>query len=92
MNNDVIVGVMVAVAVFFVVFLILRELMCWYWKINTIVSLLEGIQGSLQDLRGSMANGAASGSSSLGRAICPFCRELSLTSNPICEHCGKRKK
>ena len=27
----------------FLIFLILREVMCWYWKINTIVRLLEDI-------------------------------------------------
>jgi len=27
----------------FLIFLILREVMCWYWKINTIVGLLDEI-------------------------------------------------
>ncbi len=31
-------------AILLLVFLILREILCWYWKINKIVSLLEDIK------------------------------------------------
>ncbi len=27
----------------FILFLILREVMCWYWKINTLIRLLEDV-------------------------------------------------
>jgi len=34
-------GVILPLIIGFLIFLILREVMCWYWKINTIVRLLE---------------------------------------------------
>jgi len=40
-------GLVVGIVVSFLVFLILRELMCWYYKINRIVSLLEDIKAAL---------------------------------------------
>jgi len=36
-------GVILPLVIGFLIFLILRELMCWYWKINSIVRLLEDI-------------------------------------------------
>jgi hypothetical protein len=30
-----------------IVFLICRELVCWYWKLNKIVTLLESIESKL---------------------------------------------
>ena len=38
-----IVVLIVSVAVFFVIFLLLREVMCWYWKINIGLSKLDTI-------------------------------------------------
>jgi hypothetical protein len=35
------VGALLGAVLLFVIFLIARELVCWYWKINRIVSLLE---------------------------------------------------
>lgn len=34
-----------------VVFFILREVMCWYWKINEIVSILKDIQENMTSIR-----------------------------------------
>ena len=51
-SADLIMGLLIALvafAVIGVVFLVLREVMCWYWKINTIVSLLEKIAAHLGD-------------------------------------------
>ncbi|RPI06458.1 MAG: hypothetical protein EHM64_02945 [Ignavibacteriae bacterium] len=41
----------------FVVFLILRELMCWYWKINKIIVVLESIESKLSHLLTNSARG-----------------------------------
>lgn len=38
----------IGLCVMFLVFLICRELMCWYWKQNEIVVLLKDIKGLLQ--------------------------------------------
>jgi hypothetical protein len=32
-----------------VVFLVGREVMCWYWKVNRIIQLLESIDSKLND-------------------------------------------
>jgi len=34
-------------SIFFIIFLVLRELMCWYWKINDIVKILSRIEAKL---------------------------------------------
>ncbi|MDP2646322.1 MAG: hypothetical protein Q8P24_15395 [Desulfobacterales bacterium] len=44
---DFVLGILAAFFIVFILFLILREVMCWYWKVNRIVSLLEAIQASL---------------------------------------------
>ena len=38
---------LVVVVILFVIFLVIREVMCWYWKINRIVVLLESIDKKL---------------------------------------------
>ncbi len=47
---DFISGILLAVLIAIIVFLVLRELVCWYWKINRRVGLLEDIHRSLQIL------------------------------------------
>ncbi|MDD5034034.1 MAG: hypothetical protein PHE55_04685 [Methylococcaceae bacterium] len=46
MNNEIGV-VLIAVLAVIVVFLLIREIVCWYWKINRIVLLLESIEQKL---------------------------------------------
>jgi len=38
---------LITIAILMVIFLICRELMCWYWKINEMVSLLKSIDEKL---------------------------------------------
>lgn len=45
--SDYIASLLIVFLVCFTIFLIARELMCWYWKINTMVSLLESIDAKL---------------------------------------------
>ncbi len=89
-----IVGVLV---VFFIigfgVFLLLRELMCWYYKINRIVSLLESIDSKLVPSgRGLTADGNTVPFVSSDKESCPFCKEPSLKANKTCEVCGRQKR
>jgi len=44
-----------------VLFLILRELVCWYWKINLAITLLSEIRDHLRIMRNSMTSGFAAG-------------------------------
>ena len=39
----------IAVVVGIVVFLLLRECVCWYWKMNEVVDLLEEIRDRLPE-------------------------------------------
>ncbi len=43
---ELLVGILILLVVFFV-FLALREVFCWYWKINRIVALLEKVEAKL---------------------------------------------
>ena len=45
--------VLIYAAVFFVVFLLLREVNCWYWKINKGLALLEDHKLQLMYIRDS---------------------------------------
>lgn len=38
-----IIKVFIVIGVCFVIFLLCREVMCWYWKVNRIIELLEKI-------------------------------------------------
>lgn len=37
-----------AIIIAVVIFLVLREIFCWYWKINRLVELLESIDANLR--------------------------------------------
>src|SRR6266576_6951104 len=50
MRDDFLVRAFVFVLVMIIVMIILRELSCWYWKINEIVRLLTGIRSDLAAL------------------------------------------
>jgi len=39
-----IISIVIGVALLIVLFLLLREFWCWYWKISKIVDLLEDIK------------------------------------------------
>lgn len=39
----------IVLGILFLVFLLLRELMCWYWKVNEVVTLLKSIDSKLSN-------------------------------------------
>jgi hypothetical protein len=43
-------AIIVAILIGIVIFLVLREFWCWYWKINRAIALLESIDASLKQL------------------------------------------
>ena len=91
--DDFIGAMLLTVFVSLIVFLILRELMCWYWKINKIVSLLEGIQASLCSQNRSPGDSSWSlPELTPDKEICPFCKEPSLKAESVCNVCGKMKR
>lgn len=80
------------------VFLILREMMCWYWKINEGLSVLREIQSSLDSLRHQVSTVASaqagvpvsSTSAEEGPSTCTKCGRLMGEGDRYCEACGAR--
>lgn len=52
MKPEAVTLILVAVAITIVVFLVCRELICWYWKINKTTLLLEDILVELREANG----------------------------------------
>ncbi len=50
-NVDTPFTIVMAVLVILFVFLVCREIVCWYWKLNRIVALLESIDLTLKEHR-----------------------------------------
>jgi hypothetical protein len=48
MDPTILVALLLALAVAFFIFLLLRAVMLWYWKVDRIVSLLESIDKKLE--------------------------------------------
>jgi len=46
--NNPLVADFIAFAIVIVIFLVFREVVCWYWKINRMVELLESIDAALR--------------------------------------------
>ena len=42
-------GTIIFVLVGIVIFVLIRELLCWYWKINEVVELLRAIRDRLPE-------------------------------------------
>ncbi len=51
-TSDIVVGTLIILAIIVLIFLALRALMLWYWKINHIVERLDQIIMELKGLRG----------------------------------------
>lgn len=47
---DPLVGALIIIVVAFGLFFVLRAFMCWYWKINQMVALLESIDKKLSNV------------------------------------------
>jgi len=41
MNTELLIGFLIFITIIIVVFFLLREVMCWYWKINRILQIQE---------------------------------------------------
>jgi len=55
-------SLLVTIAILFGAFLVLRELFCWYWKVNRIVDLLEENNRLLRGSSETKSGGAPEGS------------------------------
>lgn len=87
--NELIGYFILALVISFIIFLILRELMCWYYKINKIVSLLEEISSRLSGVRISHEGIATAESKIEGQTIsCANCGKPISLGDKFCPYCG----
>jgi hypothetical protein len=47
--NNPLVAAIVTLVIVVAIFLVFREVVCWYWKINRVVELLESIDATLRN-------------------------------------------
>ena len=93
--------IIIVVIVLVVIFLILREVNCWYWKINERISLMNDqnellrvlISGSKYQDKDDLSTGAARVPSDSKHIICVKCNqefefEQTSTGNVRCPHCS----
>ena len=76
-------------------FMVCREVVCWYWKQNEQVKLLQGIKDSLDQLNQNLSNVPApqSGPAEVkptGMIKCPGCGNPQMPSHEKCAVCGER--
>ena len=83
MTGWVIFSIILAIGVFF----LCREIMCWYYKINRLVELMEDQNSLLKDLV--RKNNSTSTYMHDIMKKCPFCAEEIKSEAKICPHCGK---
>ena len=84
MNNasSALAGGLIVIAVWVVLFLVFREVFCWYWKINQLVALQRDslqAQVEIRDLLRAQAH---------RDTICAYCREPVSNDARVCPHCG----
>lgn len=78
-----------ALVVGFIIFLILRELMCWYYKINKIVSLLEEISSKLGRARLTREEIVSVGQKNEEQSVsCANCGKPISPEDKFCPYCG----
>ena len=77
----------VVLVVLFIVFLILRELFCWYWKINESVGLLHEIRDLLA--KNQALSVPKGGQARAGMKRCPDCNEGNTADTRFCTNCGR---
>lgn len=77
-----------------VLFLLGRELMCWYFKINERIGQLERIESSLTALSKALrentrTSGSGGGEGAKGNS-CPACGATNGAAMKFCQSCGQR--
>ena len=85
-------GFIVFLIVLIVVFLIFRELVCWYWKINERIDLQKRQTALLEKLVNPSGN-SNSGTEKRGIPAgkkCQSCNWENGTDDMFCANCGKK--
>jgi hypothetical protein len=78
-----------------VVFLIFREFVCWYWKINEHMGHMLEIKASLQQMQQQLAGSGVAGAAvaiapamTLASPPCRACGKSVNAGVKFCEYCG----
>jgi len=88
-NNAVAAGIGIFILVSILIFLICREIVCWYFKINERVALLKEIRDLLTK-KAVTIPASTPRTSSENKTACPKCgKELAYNSG-FCESCGTK--
>lgn len=87
MAGNVLGTLVIVVVILFIIFLILRELVCWYWKINESVGLLHEIRDLLA--RNQAPSVPRGGQTPAGMKRCPDCNENNTADTRFCTNCGR---
>ncbi len=90
------VSLIIFVLVLLAIFLLCREIVCWYWKINKAVLLLTEIRDLLQRLQGSSMRTAEGATPPNPEAYCPTCGRYDAYHDKFdklfCPNCNKYVK
>lgn len=94
--ENAIVTVLVIVVVLLLLFLILREVMCWYWKVNERILLQKETNRLLRKLiDNNESNPKTESTSSVNKEkiskkiFCPYCGHENDIGNEHCLNCNK---
>ncbi|MCK6530375.1 hypothetical protein L6R50_23405 [Myxococcota bacterium] len=76
----------------FLLFLVMRELMCWYWKVNEGLGLLREIRDRLGALEAVAGRPAAAPRGAPPATTCPKCAAVHPgdLAGQFCDRCGAK--
>lgn len=84
-NSGNLVGIIIGVIIgLIIVFIICRELICWYYKINRIVALMEEQNNLLKQQMGLTSN------STIDDWVCIKCGNTNRKTALFCNSCGEK--
>ncbi|HPS31638.1 MAG TPA: hypothetical protein PLZ43_15395 [bacterium] len=94
MDSHLLINFFVVVAILALIFLILREYICWFWKVNRIVELLVSIDKKLSSVQNVPGSGQEkekvfekTGVNSVKK--CPHCSEIVNAALKRCPYCAE---
>ena len=81
---------LVTIVVLVVIFLILREVNCWYWKINERIKLQKRNNDLLELLlvKLNTKDNEVQGNTNFQISHCPECKCEIINLTEVCPHCG----
>lgn len=81
-------GVIGGLIVAIVIFLVCRELNCWYWKINAHLELMENANSKLAAILDRLPSPGEGNPRKAENISCPQCKQSTAANGAFCENCG----